>query len=280
MYQPAIPLSGYGGWKLLQSTYTRQLEGFTDSSSVKNDRAYLTEKLSSPISLDDFMSDRRLLRVSLTAFDLGGEEWKGGFIRKVLEEASDPESTFLQRLNNSDYTLYSKTFAFQDGQLSLSAEQVEEIAGNFEAAAFRGAVGEVDNSMRLSLNYQSKIVEIAGTGSSEETSLYKILGNTPVRNVIGTALNLPADMSKLDIDRQADILKEKLESVMGISDVADLTSIDKVDKMLQRYHVMNTINDGPSPTTPGYAALTLLGGGGSTSGFGALASQNLFLSRF
>jgi hypothetical protein len=38
---------------------------------------------------------------------------------------------------------------------------------------------------------------------------------------------------------------------------------------------MNTVNSGPSTTTPGYAALTLLGGG---SGLGAIGSQNLFLS--
>jgi hypothetical protein len=275
MFQPAIPLSGYGGWKLLQSTYSRQLEGFADSASVKNDRNYLTEKLSSPISLDDFMSDRRLLRVSMTAFDLGGEEWKGGFIRKVLEEAVTPDSTFLKRLNNADYTRFSETFKFEDGTLSLSADQIETIGDNFETAAFRAAVGEVDENMRLSLNYQSKIVDIAGSGASESAILYRLLGNPPVRQVIETALNLPAEMSKLDIDRQAAILKDKFQSVLGISKASDLVNIENVDKMLQRFHIMNTVNSGPSTTTPGYAALTLLGGG---SGLGAIGSQNLFLS--
>ena len=90
MVQPAIPMSGLAGWSFLQTTYSRQLETFSDSASVKNDRAYMSEKLSSPISLDNFMSDRRLLRVTMTAFDLAGEEWKGGFIRKALEEAANP----------------------------------------------------------------------------------------------------------------------------------------------------------------------------------------------
>lgn len=276
MYQPAIPLSGYGGWKLLQSTYSRQLDTFADSASVKNDREYMAEKLSKPISLDDFMSDRRLLRVTMTAFDLGGEEWKGGFIRKVLEEAVTPDSTFLKRLNNADYTRFAETFSFEDGTLSLAADQIESIGENYETAAFRSAVGEVDENMRLSLNYQSKIVDIAGSGASEATILYRILGNQPVRSVIETALNLPAEMSKLDIDRQADILKEKLQSVLGISRASDLFSLDNIDKVLQRFHVMNSINDGPSTSTPGYSALMLLGG--ASSGFGEQASQNLFLS--
>lgn len=277
MFQPAIPMSGYGGWKVLQSTYSRQLEGFADSASVKNDREYLNEKLSKPISLDDFMSDRRLLRVTMTAFDLGGEEWKGGFIRKVLEEAVTPDSTFLKRLNNPDYTRFSETFSFEGGELSLTADQIETIGDNYETAAFRTAVGEVDENMRLSLNYQSKIVDLAGSGASERAILYRILGNPPVRTVVETALNLPAEMTKLDIDRQADILKDKLQSVLGVTKVEDLTSIENIDKVLQRFHVMNSINDGPSASTPGYSALMLLSGG-SSSGFGEVASQNLFLS--
>ena len=48
MVQPAIPMSGLAGWSFLQTTYSRQLETFSDSASVKNDRAYMSEKLSKP----------------------------------------------------------------------------------------------------------------------------------------------------------------------------------------------------------------------------------------
>ena len=225
MVQPAIPMSGLAGWSFLQTTYSRQLETFSDSASVKNDRAYMSEKLSSPISLDDFMSDRRLLRVTMTAFDLAGEEWKGGFIRKALEEAVNPDSTFLKRLNNPDY--------------------------------------------------QQKIVDIAGTGASNDAIAYRILGNVPVKTVLEKALNLPSDLSKQPIEKQAEMLRDKLSSAFGISDLGDLVMPDNVDAVIRRFHVMETVNNGPSALTPGYTALTLLGGG---QGFGSIASQNLFLS--
>lgn len=274
MFQPAIPMSGYGGWKLLQATYDRQFEGFSQSPSVANDRAYFLETFSKPVELETFLSDKRLLRVSLTAFDLGGEEWKGGFIRKVVEEAADPASTFLQRLNQPDYTSFSKSFKLQDGKIALTEEAALELADKFESAAFREAVGDVDNNMRLSLNYQNKISDIAGAASSEEAILYRMLGNVPVRTVMETALGLPSDFTKLDIERQAVILKEQLQSKIGINDIAELAEPEKVEKVIQRFHAMESINNGPSATTPGYAALTLLGG----SGFGAQASENLFLS--
>lgn len=275
MFQPAIPMSGYGGWKLLQATYDRQFEGFSQSPQIANDRAYFLEKFSEPVALEDFLSDKRLLRVSLTAFDLGGEEWKGGFIRKVMEEAADPASTFLQRLNNPDYTNFSKAFTLADGQVALTEEAALDLADNFEEAAFREAVGNVNNGMRLSLNYENRIAGIAGSESSEQARLYRMLGNVPVRTVLETALGLPSDFTKLDIDRQADILKEQLQTKVGISDIAELAEPETVEKVIQRYHAMEAVNNGPSATTPGYAALTLLGGG---SGFGAQASENLFLS--
>ena len=273
MFQPVIPLSGIGGWKFLQSTYTRQLESFSKSPQVRNDRDYLIEKMSNGISMDDFLGDQRLLRISLTAFDLAGEEWKGGFIRKTLEEASDPESTFLARLNNTKYTNFAEAFTPFDGKVILSSNELAKIAVKFEAASFELAVGEVDDSMRLSLNYQSEIAEMAGTGSDDQTILYRILGDVPVRTVLESALNLPSDIASLDIDQQAKIFKERLTKVLGISDMSELNSPEKIEKIINRYQAMETIENGSTSYSPASAALTLL-----SNGVGSQASQNLFLS--
>lgn len=275
MFQPAIPLPGYGGWKFLQSTYARQLDSFADSPQIRNDRDYLVEKLSQPISTEAFLDDRRLLRVTMTAFGLAGEEWKRGFVEKALDEAADPESTFLQRLNNPKYTRYAQTFVPENGQIAIAPDRLAELSGEFERAAFQLAVGEVDNSMRLSLNYQSEIVDMVGAGSSDQAILYRILGNVPLRTVLEGALNLPQDMRSLDLDRQADILREQLSSKLGVRDLTDLTRLDTIDEVIKRYHAMNAIQQGPSPTTPGATALALLN---SSIGFGSGASQNLFLS--
>jgi hypothetical protein len=261
MYQPAIPVSGYSGWKFLQSTYSRQLENFADTATVKNDRDYLTSKLSEPISKEDFLDDRRLLRIAMTSFDLGGEEWKRGYIDKVLEEVNDPDSTFLARLNNTAYTAFAETFApNEDEMISLSEAQLSVLADNYETAAFKLAVGEVDGNMRLSLNYQSRIADIVGTASSDNAILYRMLGDVPIRTVLEGALNLPSEFSKLDLDQQAGILKDKLSSQLGINDLQTLTDPARIDRMLERFHVMETVRNGTVDSlTPGATALTLLG---------------------
>jgi hypothetical protein len=275
MFQPVIPLTGNSGWKFLEATYDRQLESHSNSAQVRLDRDYLVEKFSKPISVENFLDDRRLLRIALTSFDLGGEEWKRGFIDKVLTEVVDPESTFLARLNNSKYTAFAKALKPISGAIYFSPEEVANIAGNFETASFKSAVGEVDDSMRLSLNYKAEIGRIAGTGSSEEAILYRMLGDVPIRTLLEGATNLPSDIGKLPIERQAVILKESLQRTFGIREMSELIFPENINRVIQRFHAMESISQGMSSYSSASAALTLLGGG---AGLGSQGSQNLFLS--
>lgn len=274
MYQPALPFSGVSGWSFLQNTYDRQLENFSSSAQVKSDKDYMETKLSEPMSLESFLDDPRLLRVTMTAFDLGGEEWKRGFIDKVLTEASDPESSFLDRLNNTQYSRFAEALTPSNGTISISAEAIADIGTRFEAVSFKVAVGDIDNSMRLALNYQSEISESASSSSSNEAIAYTLLGSVPMRSVLETTLNLPADIASLDIEQQAEIFQTKLDEQFGIKDLSTLSDPDNVTKVLQRYHAMESINAGPSATAPGYTALTLL------SNIGSQSSYNLFQSLY
>lgn len=273
MFQPAVPFSGLSGWNFLQTTYDRQLESFSSSAQVKNDKDYLEAKLSEPMSQEDFLDDPRLMRITMTAFDLGGEEWKKGFVDKVLTEVSDPESSFLDRLNNTQYTRFAEALAPSNGTISISAETLADIGTRFEAVSFKVAVGEIDNSMRLALNYQSEISETAGSSSSNDAIAYSLLGSIPMRTVLETTLNLPSDIASLDIEKQAEILQTKLNEQFGIKDLSTLSDSENVTKVIQRYQAMESINSGPAATAPGYVALTLLSNIGSQSSYGLFQSQ-------
>ncbi|MEL7546570.1 MAG: DUF1217 domain-containing protein [Pseudomonadota bacterium] len=274
-FQPIVPVSGYGGWKFLQSTYSTQLETFADAPQIQRDREYVLEKLSQPMEVETFLDDRRLMRITMTAYDLVGEEWKRGFVDKVLDEVGDPESTFLARLNNPAYTAFAEGLKPVNGKINLSADALADIADQFETVAFRTAVGDVDDNMRLSLNYQSKIVDLVGVDQSDEAILFRLLGSLPVRAVLETSLNLPAEFSQLDLDKQAEILQDGLQSKFGITDLSDLTSLEAIDDVLKRFHAINSIQQGPSLSSPGASALAILN---PSFGFGSTASQNLFLA--
>ncbi|MEM7329985.1 MAG: DUF1217 domain-containing protein [Pseudomonadota bacterium] len=275
-FQPVLPLSGFAGWNFLQETYDKQLETYSASPQIQRDVDYFTEKLTTPISVEDFVSDPRLRRISLTAFGLSGEEWKTGYIRNVLEQVQDPDSTFLQRLNNPQYTSYAEAFEPANGQINLLSAEIDSIAARFTAESFEIAVGQQDDTMRLSLNFQDGIGELVTEGSTDEAVLFKLLGSTPIRTVLETALGIPANISQLDVDRQAEFLNDRLKSQFGINSVQDLKSPEVIEKVLQRYQILAGINQNFGATSSASTALVLLGN--AAAGFGSLASQNLFLS--
>lgn len=277
VFQPVIPLSGFGGWNFLQSTYDSQLETFSKSAQIKNDIDYFTEKFRDPMAVEDFLSDPRLRRISMTAFGLAGEEWKTGYVRTILEEVQDPASTFLARLNNPQYSQFAKEMRPVDGKILLTLPDLERMTARFAAESFELAVGEQDNAMRLSLNYQDEVTELVTEGSTDQTILYRLLGSVPVRTVLESALGLPTEIQKLDLDQQSRILDEKLKSQFGLSSVQDLKDPDVVDRMVSRYMALDGLNRNAAATGPAQTALVLLG---NAAGFGSIASQNLFLSRF
>lgn len=277
-FQPVVPMSGIGGWKFLQATYDKQLQSFARAPQIRNDRDYMIEKFAEPMTVEAFLKDSRLVRTTMTAFDLSGEEWKKGFIKKVLEEVNDPESTFLARLNNPKYTAFANALKPVNDTISLDVEAIATMAVKFETNSFEVAVGEIDDSMRLALNYKSEIATIVGSGASEDAIAYRLMGDVPAYTVVKTALNLPSDMSKLPVERQAEMIKSGLTRALGVSKLSEISSPEAVEKLIVRYHAMKSITEGSSVTSSAAAALTLLGGG--SYGYGASASQNLFLSSF
>jgi len=275
VFQPVIPLSGFGGWNFLQTTYDAQLETYSNSPQIKNDIDYLTEKFAEPMAVEDFLSDPRLRRITMTAYGLAGEEWKTGYVRTVLDEVQKPESTFLARLNNPQYSQFAEAMRPVDGKILLTLPDLDRMTARFSAESFELAVGEQDNAMRLSLNYRTEISDLVTEGSTDETILFRLLGSVPVRSVLESALGLPAEIQQLDLDRQADILDDKLKSQFNLSSIQDLKDPDVIDRIVSRYMALDGLNRNAAATGPGATALVLLG---NAVGFGAAASRNLFLS--
>lgn len=277
-FVPALPSGGVAGWKLLTATYDRQLQNFSKSPQVRSDRDYLIGKMSEPLSVESFLKDTRLVRTAMMAFDLAGEEWKKGFIRKVLTEAADPESNFLARLNNPKYSAMASMLSpSQDGRIVLDPEKAAALGVRFESNAFEVAVGQVDDSMRLALNFRSEISALAEEGNSDRTIAFRLMSDIPVFTVLKAAINLPTSISRLPVDRQAALIENNLKKAFGISKLSELSNPAVTEKLLVRFHAMKSMSDTASAATPASAALTLLSGSGF--GFGAGAVENLFRSR-
>lgn len=262
---PVLPTSGLTGWRFLNDSLETQEKLFNSSPDISRDVDYFNENIGDIKTLDDLMGDRRILKVALGAFGLGDEINKGAFVRKVLEEGTEDRSAFAVRLNNSDYLDMARTFDFSSGELTLSDSQRANITKQYQEETFEVSLGEVDNSMRLALNFQRDIAEIAEQGLSENAGWFKVMGSVPLRTVFESAFNMPSGFAQLDIDRQKELLSDKANSLFGGKSVDIFKDPEVIETTIRRYLLQEQVANGPSANTPGSAALSILTGGTSSA---------------
>jgi hypothetical protein len=275
-FTPVIPTSGLAGWNFLQATLPQQEEVFGKSPEIAREIDYFKETIGDIKTLDDFMGDRRVLKVALEAFGLGEEINKGAFVRKVLEDGVDDRSDFAVRLANSDYIALAENFNFTNGDLSLSQTSIDEIADRFERQSFEVEVGTVNNSMRLALNFERKIGDYVGQGSSEAGGWFGIMGSLPMREVVEKAFNLPSSFSSLDIDKQQEIFSDKMNAKYGDKSIESFGDPEILDDLISNYLLREELENGTSAVTSSSTALSILGGG--SSGLGSAGLFNILLS--
>ena len=275
-FQPSVPLTGIGGWRLLQKTEATQRAAFSNTPSVKRDIEHFRANIGEAKTAADLVADPQLLRVALGAFGLEDESSKLALIRRALEDGvSDPDS-FANRLTDTKWQRFVEAFGYGDpiGAQVGTAGFAEEITSAYEARKFETALGDSDESLRLALNFRREIQRFADGPSPDGYTWFSALGDSPVRAVLEGAFGLPSSFGQIDIDQQRDAMKDKTQALLGSSSLAVFKDEAAVDKLLTRYLARTAAANGPSATTPGAAALTLL----SSSGLGAGATIGLILS--
>ncbi len=263
-YQPVIPASGLVGWRFLQRTHDAQLETFAASPSVERETKYFLNNIQTVTSAEDLVSDRRLLRVALSAFGLEGDIDNTFFIRKVLEDGTNADDASANRLSDRRYREFSAAFGLGPGDVLRTGlvTEMEVVARDSLTARFESSVGETDETMRIALYTQHALADLAGKGGSEDQKWFELMGLPPLRRMMETALGLPPAFAQLDIDRQLDVFKTKLSGLTNSSDLSQFTESSAIEKLTDTYLARDQISSINSALSPARTALILLGGAG------------------
>ncbi|MGE0407927.1 MAG: DUF1217 domain-containing protein [Amphiplicatus sp.] len=276
-FQPAIPIGGYGGWRVLQKTAPQQRAAFEKSPSLNRHIEYFRENIKNALTAEDLVKDRRLLVVALGAFGLGDEINKRAFIQRALEGGTDDPSAFANRLSDLRWRKMSKSFGYGNiagANVGLSAFR-EDIIARYKSLEFERAVGEVDEDMRVAMNFKREIAEIAAGENVDRTGWLQVMGRLPLRTLLSTALGLPKSVAQLDIDKQREIFADKALKVFGEKSVAQFSDPEKIEEATRRFFLFRQMESGPSASTPGAAAVMLL----QNSALGGSAIANILASQ-
>lgn len=273
-FSAALPLTGLAGFRFLERTQEAQQAVHDNSADVKRNIEYFAENIASIKTADDLLADRRLATVALGAFGLGDELYKKAFVSRILTEGVERSDTLGSRLNNQAYIDMTEAFRFDRSGFPTtgSPDLRDEIISKYLSQSFEIAVGEQDTSLRLALDFKRRAPD------NVDRSWYAYLGDSPMRSVLETALNIPTEAAGIDVDKQVELFEKQAQKILGTRDVQDFTDPAILDKIISRFLIIDQAQNGPSASTRGATAVTLLAN--AASGFGSFSSQSLFQSGF
>lgn len=260
-FQPVIPSGGIVGWRFLQRTYESQLQSFSSSAANERETKYFLDNIGKIQSAEELVSDRRLLQVALGAFGLEGDLDNRFFIRKILEDGTQADDALSNRLADKRYREFSDAFGFGPGAVRKTAltSDMEQIAQANLTARFEIAVGESDETMRISLYAQRELSDLANKTSGADTKWFDLMGLPPLRSMMETALGLPSSFAQLDIDKQLVEFKARLLKLTGSEDLAQFSDPKSIEKLTDTYLARSQIAQLQNTISPAQTALILLG---------------------
>lgn len=259
-FQPFVPTGGLAGWRFLQNTIGKQREAHGEGAALQRDLAYFREKIGTIDSAEALVKDYRLLSVALGAFGLGDDLNSKFLIRKVLEEGTTEPDALANKLRDKRYRDLSRAFGFGDFEVPNTrlGDFADRIEARYKDRAFETDLGKTSDSMRLALNAQRELADLAAGSGSSRTKWFTLMGTPPLRKVMETALGLPSSFATLPIDNQLQEFLDRSERVFGTNDLSKLSEGETLGRLLDRYTALDGIaNGGTSVTSP---ALVLLRG--------------------
>ncbi|WP_170553200.1 DUF1217 domain-containing protein [Ruegeria atlantica] len=260
-FRPVIPSDGIVGWRFLQRTYDTQLESFSASPVNERETKYFLDNIDKVQTAEELVSDRRLLQVALGAFGLEDDINNRYFIQKILSDGTSAEDALSNRLADKRYQEFSEAFGLGPGEVRRTGLTtfMEAIAQDNVVSRFEIAVGESDETMRISLYTQRTLADLAAQDSSSDTKWFDLMGQPPLRSMMETALGLPSSFAQLDIDRQLEVFKDRLSGLTGSDDLAQFTDEAPVARLTDQYLARSQIAQLQNTISPAHTALILLG---------------------
>ncbi|OCW56200.1 DUF1217 domain-containing protein [Hoeflea olei] len=239
----------YTSYSLIARDLPRSIERIASQPQVARESEYYLSRISEIKSIDEFMADTRVFNYAMKAHGLEDMAYAKAFMRKVLTEGVQNEDSFANQLADSKYKEFAETYNFAaHGETATVFTKAQQgTVDKYLRLSLEQEAGEDNTGVRLALYFQRTAPEIG--------SVYGILADPALYQVVQTALGLSSDLAGTDVDRQADLISARL-------DVEDFKDPEKLDKFMQRFTALWEL-DNPSFTA--FDSSLLLG---SSSGFG------------
>ncbi|MCI4662247.1 MAG: DUF1217 domain-containing protein [Neomegalonema sp.] len=270
--EPTDPLPGSSTTTTTTTTTTLYEEPAVRDSISQYDLEYFRENMPEVSSIDDFVSDTRLMGIALKAYGIRAGWGTTGYfpdpemVRTALEQGTSDPDAFVNRMGDNRMVAFVEAFNASLPSPPMEDEAfLDEITRRFTEQTYQASVGEMDNDLRIALNFRDTISETLASSNTERGKWLQIMGSDAIRGVVDAAFNLPSEFAQLDLDTQVDRLMARSQQLFGSSSATVFEDSDNVDRAISRYLLQQSLSAELNSTVPGYAAVQLLSGAYSSS---------------
>ncbi|MEQ8964444.1 MAG: DUF1217 domain-containing protein [Azospirillaceae bacterium] len=228
-------------YRTTKATFDRQMEAFESRPRQAREIEYFRTEAPKKLTAKEVLGDFRLQRFLLQSFGLSEMTNANALVEKVLTDDLDSEDALVWRMNDQRFTRMATTLRFDQGVGKLQFPNVvDQIVDRYLTNGFEASVGETSPEVRQALYFERRAGEL--------TSMYQILGDRALRDVAVTIAGLPPQSANLDVDKQADLLAERI-------DVEKLKDPDYVKGLVEQYLAKVDAAAGPSGAGAGLLQL-------------------------
>ncbi len=232
--------SSFLGLKLSERLEPVAVETIRNSAQHARAITHFKENIGAIESVDQLLEDQELYGFVMRAFDLEDQIFGKALISKMLKsDINDPEA-LINRLTDSRFKDLYKALDFgPDGvgnTNTISTAWQNSIVEKYVTRQYINSQAEGNATVGIALEYREKIANVR--------NVFDILRDPDLSKVIRTAFSIPKETSGLDIDRQAAILREKI-------DIEELKTPEEIQRVMQRYATIeDALNGSAASSSP------------------------------
>lgn len=219
----APTMSALAAFKSYQKDQVSARKAFAAREDIQRDINSFKKSAGKLETVEDLLKDRKTLGFLLQAFGLESEIKNPGKLKAILNSDPDDINSFANRLADSRFGELAKfldTPEFGVKNLKLSTTQ-SEVIDKYLTTAFEKSLAAQNPAARDALFFLRRI------GSVENT--YEILGDLPLRTIVTDALNLPAEIARQSVEKQAALIEAKLDLNKFATSSTDTVSRSRLD---------------------------------------------------
>lgn len=197
----------------------------------KREIAAFKERIGSIGSVEELTEDFEVFSFVMKSFGFEDQLYAKGMMKKILVTDPADKSSLAARMNSGAFKVMAETLGFgADGSAPANFGKADWVDGM--------VARYVDQRV---IDTQTAVSKTVGDGlyfeqhASEMKSWYSVLADDRMARVVRTALGLPEDMGKSNIDAQKKMLSKKM-------DIADLQDPVKVQSLLRKYAAIEDAN--------------------------------------